>query len=272
MVKKEKQSRYLHGGLNFGFSIPRMSATRIVFLHHRGYESGDYRLDKYCTEETCLETVIGMDTRFYYQIKEYYQGILASWERGVGYLEKENELACLIRETPVKYWAGGDTEPGFYRPGSKGRKYKRDSILVVESVSPKEFREATAAPYSVVATMEPQRLTPVQLEENTLLGRKDDIIQAIDREELVEMYDLENLSIDSLTKTQKQLPLKARRVDLIRKDSVISAPVLRATPDNYDEDTKPPAQQGMIIYNTEKSCLQFYNGEKWVTLKECEED
>ena len=56
------------------------------------------------------------------------------------------------------------------------------------------------------------------------------------------------------------------------KDSVISAPVLRAAPDNYDEDTKPPAQQGMIIYNTEKSCLQFYNGEKWVTLKECEED
>ena len=120
--------------------------------------------------------------------------------------------------------------------------------------------------------MEPQRLTPVQLEEDTLLGRKDDIIQSIDREELIEMYGLENLAIDSLTKTQKQLPLKARRVDLTRKDSVISAPVLRATPDNYDEDTKPPAQQGMIIYNTEKRCLQFYNGEKWVTLKECEED
>ena len=80
MVKKEKQSRYLHGGLNFGFSIPRMSATRIVFLHHKGYESGDYRLDKYCTEETCLETVVGMDTRFYYQIQEYSQGILLSGE------------------------------------------------------------------------------------------------------------------------------------------------------------------------------------------------
>ena len=249
-----------------------MSATGMVFLHHKGYKSGDHRLDKYCTEETCLETVIGMDTRFYYQIQEYNQGVLSSWERGVGYLEKENELLCLIRETPVKYWAGGDTEPGYYRPQAKGRKYKRDSILVIQSVSPKEFREATAAPYSVVATMEPQRLTPVQLEEDTLLGRKDDIIQSIDREELVEMYDLENLAIDSLTKTQKQLPFKARRVDLTRKDSVISAPVLRATPDNYNEDTKPPAQQGMIIYNTEKRCLQFYNGEKWVTLKECEED
>ena len=132
MVKKEKQSRYLHGGLNFGFSIPRMSATGMVFLHHKGYKSGDHRLDKYCTEETCLETVIGMDTRFYYQIQEYNQGVLSSWERGVGYLEKENELLCLIRETPVKYWAGGDTEPAYYRPQAKGRKYKRDSILVIE--------------------------------------------------------------------------------------------------------------------------------------------
>ena len=270
MVKKEKQSRYLHGGLNFGYWMPRHALSGRVFLHPEDYECGDTKLDAYCTEDTCLENLIGLDIRFYYQIEEHRNGEFVSWERGVGYLEKEHNLVSLFRETPVRYWSGSD--PAYYRPNSKGRKYSRDSILVIQSVSPKEFREATAAPYSVVATIEPQRLTPVQLEENTLLGRKDDIIQSIDREELIEMYDLENLFIDSLTKTQKQLPFKARRIDLTRKDSVVSAPVLRAAPDNYDNGTKPPAQQGMIIYNTEKSCLQFYNGEKWVTLKECEED
>ena len=271
MVKKEKQSRYLHGGLNFGYSIPDHAATRRVFLHqHDQFECGDQKWDAACNEITCLENVIGFECRFYYQIEEYLNRDLITWEKGIGYLEKENSLVTLVRETPVRYFNGGD--PGYYRPEAKGIRFKRDSLLKIQSVSPQELREATAAPYSIVATMEPQRLTPVHMEEDTLLGRKDDIIQSIDREELIEMYDLENLSIDSLTKTQKQLPFKARRIDLTRKDSVVSAPVLRAAPDNYDEDTKPPAQQGMIIYNTEKRCLQFYNGEKWVTLKECEED
>ena len=129
---------------------------------------------------------------------------------------KRERTSCLIRETPVKYWAGGDTEPAYYRPQAKVENIN-ETVYSLLSPCPKEFRVATAAPYSVVATMEPQRLTPVQ-PKKIRLGRKDDIIQSIDREELVEMYDLENLAIDSLTKTQKQPPFKARRVDLTRKD------------------------------------------------------
>ena len=42
--------------------------------------------------------------------------------------------------------------------------------------------------------------------------------------------------------------------------------MLRAAPDNYDNGTKPPAQQGMIIYNTDKKCLEFFNGEEFEVL------
>ena len=66
MVKREKQSRYLHGGLNFGYSIPDHEITGRVFLHgHDMFECGDEKWDAACNETTCLENVIGFESRFY---------------------------------------------------------------------------------------------------------------------------------------------------------------------------------------------------------------
>jgi hypothetical protein len=241
-----------------------------VFLHcHDEFSCGDAQWDAACNEETCLENKIGLGIRFYYQIEEFTsqdrkEVHLISWERGVGYLEEVDDLTCLYRETPVKCWNGD--EAAYYRPHDEPMDFSHHNILRIQSKSPAEFREATAAPYSIVATMESQRLCPVHLEENTLIGRKDDIVQSIDREELLEMYDLGNLAIDSLTKTQKQLLFSARRIDLKRKDSVVSAPVLKVSADIYSNSTKPPAQQGMIIYNSDTKYLEFYNGEEWISL------
>lgn len=265
MVKKERQSRYIDGAISFGRSDIRPLNNRRVFLFcHDEYICGDEQWDSACTEETCLQNKIGLDIRFFYQIEEFRDKKLISWERGVGYLEEVDEVMCLNRETPVKYWNGGDS--AYYRPNTEPMDISHNSVLRIQSKSPTEFREATAAPYSIVATLEPQRLSPVHLEENTLVGRKDDIVQSIDKEELVDMYDLKNFTIDSLTKTQKQLLFNARRIDLKRKDSVVAAPILKVSADMYSNNTKPPAQQGMIIYNGDTKCLEFYNGEEWISL------
>lgn len=268
-MKKEKQSRYIDGALSFGHACTRLHNKSRVFLHcHDEFECGDAQWDAACNEETCLENKIGLDIRFYYQIEEFRvsdSGVeKISWERGVGYLEEIDDKTCLFRETPVRYWDGIDVV--YYPPNAEPAPFSHNSILRIQSKSPVEYREATAAPYSIVATIEPQRLSPVHLEENTLLGRKDDIVQSIDREELIDMYDLKNLTLDSLTKTQKQLKLSARRLDLHRKDSVVSAPVLKVSADTYSNDTKPPSQQGMIIYNSDTKCLEFYNGDEWISL------
>jgi hypothetical protein len=42
--------------------------------------------------------------------------------------------------------------------------------------------------------------------------------------------------------------------------------VLKVSADTYSNDTKPPAQQGMIIYNSDTKCLEFYNGDEWISL------
>ena len=78
--------------------------------------------------------------------------------------------------------------------------------------------------------------------------------------------DFDEAACDSLQKSQKQLTLKTRRLDLSRKNAFISTPYIRLMPDNYTSSTRPPAQQGTIIYNTETHTLEFYDGESWKTL------
>ena len=74
--------------------------------------------------------------------------------------------------------------------------------------------------------------------------------------------------IESFTESQKHHDIKTRRINLTRKNAVISTPVVRLAPDNYNDTEKPPAQQGMVIYNTDKKCLEFFNGDKWIRIAE----
>jgi hypothetical protein len=85
-------------------------------------------------------------------------------------------------------------------------------------------------------------------------------------DELREMTSIGDDAIKALEDTQKQLKLKARRIDLTRKDAVISAPILRATP-KYTTTTRPKAQQGSIIFNSDTKCLEFFDGQDWVSIK-----
>ena len=225
-------------------------------------------------EGTRFVDVIGDGYRCFYLIEELDGDRVLNFETGIGLFEINGDQHLLHRQISMTEGVGITKQVRRTLPEQPPQRFDPEdgAVFRITSIQPNTTLEFYAAPNTILASSDSYTISPVEIEENALLGRKDDIIQSIDREELIEMYDLENLSIDTLTKTQKQLPFKARRIDLTRKDSVVSAPVLRAAPDNYDNGTKPPAQQGMIIYNTEKSCLQFYNGEKWVTLKECEED
>ena len=85
-------------------------------------------------------------------------------------------------------------------------------------------------------------------------------------DELREMINIGKDAIAALEATQKQLKLKARRVDLTRKDAVLSAPILRAAP-KYTTTTRPKAQQGSIIFNTDTKCLEFFDGQYWMSLR-----
>ena len=69
----------------------------------------------------------------------------------------------------------------------------------------------------------------------------------------------------SLSKSQKQLNMKARHIVLDRKNAKVAASSLQALP-VYSDSEKPPPQTGMIIFNTDKLCLEFFDGQDWKAL------
>jgi hypothetical protein len=219
----------------------------------------------YLTSDCEFKNVVGTNYRCYYSLEQILNNETVLHERGVGSIVKRRKSFFLEREFPV-VWGDNSKTAVPVRDIAKPTNFNVPGHLRVSSVIPPTYIEALASPYSVVASIHPFNPTPVEIEENSLLGRIGDVIQSVDMDELREMISIGNDAIKALEDTQKQLKLKARRVDLTRKDAVLSAPILRVTP-KYTTANRPKVQQGSIIFNTETKCLEFFDGHHWLSLK-----
>ena len=231
------------------------------------------------TKESLFSKVFTTDHQFFYLLEKYektpgpVEDRLLLYERGVGSIEISDGVTVLKRDIVV---AWGTSPNEMYPADSQPIPFTNEeenslTYIIVSSAFPATYSEALAAPHTLISSQhEPFLPHPVELQENSFLGRKDDVIQAIDMSEFPTIEGMPNAIVESISKSQRQIQLKARRLDLTRKNSVVGAPVVRVTPEFSDKD-KPPAQKGCIIYNTDKECLQFYNGEKWLTVRGVEE-
>ena len=218
------------------------------------------------SQDTLISKVIGYEHRFLYLIQEVLDKIVTRYERGIGYITDVDDYTLLQRDTPLSF--GSLDDDNLYRVGQRPIMFDHNSYLRVFSVIRANLSEALSTPHSVLASLDSKCCTPspVALEENTVLGRTDDMVQPIGKDELRDIIDFDEATCDSLQKSQKQLTLKTRRLDLSRKNAFVSTPYIRLMPDHYTSSTRPPAQQGTIIYNTEMHTLEFYDGESWKTL------
>jgi len=219
-----------------------------------------------------FKNIIGVGNRCHYVIESFNQGEMTLFERGIGTVAStRGGKVSLEREICIGF---GDS-PKYQNPspGNTPREFEPPFTHIrAMTVTPHTYVEALASPNSVIASIGPFNPTPVEIDDNSLLGRKDNMVQSIDMDELREMMgDLDHDAVEAIVKTQKQLKLKARRIDLERKDAAVSASVLRALP-SYDNDTKPPAQKGSIIYNTTINRLEVFNGTEWKTVAWLEEE
>jgi hypothetical protein len=212
-----------------------------------------------------FSNAVGCNYRCYYSLEQILNNETVLHERGVGTIVKCRKSLFLKREFPV-VWGDGSKTAVPVRDVSRPTDFNVPGHLRVSSIIPPTYVEALASPYSIIASIHPFNPTPVEIEENALLGRIGDVIQSVDMDELREMISIGNDAIKALENTQKQLKLKARRVDLTRKDAVVSAPILRVAP-KYNTATRPKVQQGSIIFNTETRCLEFFDGHHWMSLK-----
>jgi hypothetical protein len=137
------------------------------------------------------------------------------------------------------------------------------------------LRVATCAPTSVMDFMSPGEsvlvfrkgghIDSVEIPEHSVLGREDGEIVPISYSELMMHFPYAEIP-RIITEMENQLKLKTRRLDLTTSDATVSAPIFRLAPESYSDTSKPTPQQGMIIYNSDNQCLEFYDGKEWRTL------
>ena len=228
-------------------------------------------------EDRHFKDIIGIDYRCYYLIEQMVDHPPPSpdestkYERGVGYICSEDGHIVLKRELPL-VWGDLPSDKKYYRPSQDPLQFCEDECyLRVSSLVPPTYIEALAAPHSVLSSTESFQPTPVGLDNNCLLGRMADVIQSIDMEELSAMDGFSAAVAVALMSSQKQLRLKARHLSLDRKNARLSASSLQALP-VYNDKNKPPPQQGMIIYNADSDCLEYFDGDKWRSLVWREDD
>tara|TARA_Y100000004_G_scaffold127336_1_gene143352 strand:+ start:340 stop:1137 length:798 start_codon:yes stop_codon:yes gene_type:complete len=219
-------------------------------------------------EGTRFVDVIGDGYRCFYLIEELDGDRVLNFETGIGLFEINGDQHLLHRQISMTEGVGITKQVRRTLPEQPPQRFDPEdgAVFRITSIQPNTTLEFYAAPNTILASSDSYTISPVEIEENALLGRKDDIIQSIDKEEFKEM--MKDAIIESFTESQKQHDIKTRRINLTRKNAVISTPVVRLAPDNYNDTEKPPAQQGMIIYNTNKKCLEFFNGDKWIRIAE----
>ena len=239
----------------------------VLLLGSPGLSEVDPELRKYPTplpEEAAFKYVVGVGHRCYYIIQAFLKDEIILHERGVGTVLEKSDQTVLQRDIPIAWGDAPDENKPALQDGNPVRIPACDFIRV-QTITPPTYLEALAFPYTVIACVNPFIPTPVEVEENSLLGRIGDIIQSVDMDELKEMLSFDESALNSIIKQQKQIKFKTRRIDMDRKNAVISSPIVRVSPD-YTTDTRPDVQKGSIIFNNETESLEYFDGMKWRTL------
>ena len=214
-----------------------------------------------------LQSNIPVKRNFFYHIEELScksdkQSCLTR-EYGFGEINKKGRNLYLKREGVINFFDGINTikvTPKCFHI------YDKNSILIVKSIVPENYIDIFTYPYSVLCSIEPSTPTPVELEEKTLLGRLDDEIQSIDKDELRSILTDENI-ISAVSETKDDINLNSKYINLINDNANLVSPVITAKPVHNNSKKPDKPQRGSIIFNTDENCFEGYDGRRWRKLK-----
>lgn len=218
------------------------------------------------SEDTLLQNIIPNKRNFYYTIEHVScrtinQKCIVK-ETGYGEIYKKGKNYYLKREVTLKFFDGHNEYNTV--PTSKHSFYPTDTLLIKSTV-PDEYINIFAYPYSVLCSIEQFNPTPVELEEKTLLGRLNDEIQSIDKDELREILTDDNI-IKAVTENKEDLNLNSS-INIINENANLLSNSITIKP-SYSNSHKPKNPvRGTIIYNADENCFEGYDGSRWRSLK-----
>lgn len=211
-------------------------------------------------ENNTIRKTIGLNTNFFYSVECVPNKVNASikegccYERGLGYLYKQDNEVFLKRTTPIvsAYHDGSLVANNLYPRPFKC--CETDSTVVVTCAIPQTYFEALAVPHSFIMSSEDSFIpTPLQVNKNSFLGRLENCIQNIS----LDGVDFINFVVNALCKFKTQIKLKTSKLTVNRIETNLID--IKAT-------SNQKAVKGSLCYDEKTNTLKFYNGNDWKTV------
>ena len=188
-----------------------------------------------------------------YELDPYGKRFLESYEKGFGRLFPHENKLYLIREWCFESYEHDSLDED--RISASFISFSQDTHLIITSYQPENMMDYTVVPYSVLATRHSFSVDPVQLEENSVLGRMDEEISSLDIKDVIK---------EGLSTINKKITSPSSAFELTSDKSMVISRSLVARPSK----TRPKTPRtGQIIFNDRTKCFEGYDGNSWKTLQ-----
>ena len=192
----------------------------------------------YITQENLIQNNVPTGVRVPYTLYEN-----SNYESGFGTILPTGDRLYFSRDYPTHFYNGT------IKNKILGPVEFSQSKLFLQISGPSTIDNAAVFQNSVLCTSSSGVPSAVPLENNTLMGCKDDLLQSIDGAELTEMFNGEIAS-----------SLNGKNIEC--SGIVLSAVRLIPRSRPVGADLSP----GIIIYNVSSNNIEFWDGGSWRTL------
>jgi hypothetical protein len=208
-----------------------------------------------------LSTIVGINHDFMYAIQLI--------DENFNIIKEEQGIARIVEDEHQT--SGGIIAPAhrlkrtYSLTGKFANFYAPNSHLRIATCAPTSVMDFISPGEAVLVFRKDGHVDSVEMPEGSVLAREGGEIVPLSYKELMNCVPhVRTLAL--LLAMEDQLQLHTRRLDLTTSDATVSAPIFRLAPESYSNTSKPTPQQGMIIYNSDDRCLEFYDGKEWRAL------
>lgn len=197
--------------------------------------------------------IFGYNTSFYYIIECVTKEKVTSYERGIGYIYEKDNRTFLKRQIPI---VNGKNTKECIPSSSCGLSHFNccdSDCTVLYSCVPHTFIESLCLDNCVLASSNPFLPQPIQVQQNSFLGRLDDNLTSVslDNESFIEKI------IKHISSFTKQIKLKTSKLSLKR----VEPEVIDMIPTSNIK-----AKRGSVYYDESDDTIKVYNGQSWKTV------
>ena len=250
---------------NFAASPAVVKDGEIQLLHADEFKHTGSHLTGCLHEDQCLVHAFDTDTEFFYTIENFDSTDINSrelihLERGLGHIEKSGKTSHFIRDVVLEVQQRDSDLP----IGKDGHlDFPDDCYLVIGSYIPRNYIDLFYNEHSIVCSTGALTPSPIEIEENSVVGRLHGEIKSLDSEDLCFILTTDYV-IKSLKDINAPILIATNHFEMLNdKSKLLTGHVVLKSRQGKPRNR----EKGSIIFNSSTNSLEFFDGSKWKTIK-----